>query len=73
VITRHVLPRVLAFKDFIAQQRLELSQPDWEQKFGAASTVLNQHVLPKFSNEAIAEAQRMVDNETLYIPISLKV
>lgn len=72
VITRHVLPRVVAFRDFISQQRTELTQEDWQQKFGDAWMVLHQHVLPKFSDETIAEAQRSAKDEVFYFPITLR-
>lgn len=72
VITRHVLPRVVAFRDFISQQRTELTQEDWQQKFGDAWMVLHQHVLPKFSDETIAEAQQSAKDEVFYLPITLR-
>jgi hypothetical protein len=72
VITRHVLPRVLAFRDFMVQQREILSNGEWSEKFGQSWLVLTAHILPKFSTEAISEAERRVADQTLYIPITLK-
>jgi hypothetical protein len=72
VITRHVLPRVIAFRDFMLQQKIELSPRDWAEKFGRVWTILSEAVLPKFSVEAIAEAERYAALEKFYIPISLQ-
>jgi hypothetical protein len=72
VITRHVLPRVIAFRDFMLQQKIELSPRDWAEKFGRVWTILSEAVLPRFSVEAIAEAERYAAIEKFYIPISLK-
>lgn len=73
IITRHVLPRVLAFMHFMDRQRFELSQEDWVMKFGSPWQVLTKDVLPKFSAETLAEAQRHVRDESFYIPLALKV
>lgn len=73
IITRHVLPRVLAFRDFMVQQRAELVIEDWRQKFGDAWHVLTNEVLPKFSVEALSEAERHVAEGGLYIPLAFKV
>ncbi|CAJ8262023.1 phage integrase [Burkholderia pseudomallei] len=73
IITRHVLPRVIAFRDFVLKQQLELSAQDWNLKFGEVWQILMVAVLPKFSPEAIAEAERQAVNEIFYIPLSVKV
>lgn len=73
IITRHVLPRVLAFRNFMLEQKAELSSEDWSEKFATAWKVLIADILPKFSTEALAEAERHVADETLYIPLALKV
>ena len=73
IITRHVLPRVLAFRNFIIQQRVELPLEDWDAKFASVWHVLTNDIVPKFSSDAIAEAERQVCNETLYIPLAWKV
>lgn len=73
IITRHVLPRVVAFRDFMLKQRDELISADWNAKFGESWHVLTHDVLPKFSPEAIAEAERLARDAVLYIPLALKV
>jgi hypothetical protein len=72
IITRHVLPRVLLFRDFISKQRGQLSDEDWSLKFGQAWLVLCHDILPKFSSETIAEAELLAADEILYIPLALK-
>lgn len=73
IVTRHVLPRVIAFRNFVAQQRVELTTADWASKFAEVWQVLNEGILPRFSLEAIEEAERFADNEKFYIPIALRV
>ncbi len=73
IITRHVLPRVLAFRDFMVQQRSELSSEDWSTKFGQTWKIITHDVLPKFSSDTLSEAERCMRNEVLYIPLALKV
>lgn len=73
IITRHVLPRVIAFRNFLSHQRLELGDSDWNQKFGGVWKVLQEEIFPKFSSQALTEAERSANNEVLYIPISMKV
>lgn len=72
IITRHLLPRVIAFRNFIAQQKVELTAADWASKFADVWQVLNAVILPKFSSEAINDAERYAANEKLYIPIAWK-
>ncbi len=73
VITRHVLPRVIAFKIFMQEQRSLLSAEDWSQKFSTPWSIIHSDVLPKFSTDAIAEAERLAVDGILYVPISYKV
>lgn len=72
VITRQVLPRVLAFRDFMAQQRIELAPEDWEEKFAQPWFAIANEILPKFSESTIADAQRLSCEEILYIPLAFK-
>lgn len=73
IITRHVLPRVMAFMEFLLEQRAELKSEDWAQKFGEVWQVITTDILPKFSSDAIAEAKRYAAEGALYIPLALKV
>jgi hypothetical protein len=73
IITRHVLPRVIAFRDFILSQKNELTMDDWQIKFGWVWDVIAQDVLPKFNRDVITEAEELARNQILYIPLALKV
>ncbi|MDR6419970.1 hypothetical protein J2801_002221 [Paraburkholderia phenoliruptrix] len=73
IITRHILPRVIAFRDFLVTQKLELAIDDWMLKFGEVWQILTVAILPQFSLEAIAEAEEYAKNDKLYIPLSMKV
>lgn len=72
IITRHVLPKVIAFRDFVEQQKTELSQEDWIKKFGSVWSVITQSILPQFSTSAISEAEQFAAQGKLYIPLALK-
>lgn len=72
IVTRHLLPRVLAFRDFMAEQRKELEPDDWALKFSEAWQVVHEDILPKFSAETIEEAERYAASERLYIPLSIR-
>lgn len=73
IITRHVLPRVLAFKKFMLEEHSVLSHDNWVEKFGDVWNILTTNILPKFSQETIDEAERSVLNEKFYIPLKWKV
>ncbi len=72
VITRHVLPRVCAFKNFMAEERRAMPEGDWDAKFGKAWQILQESIFPKFSAQALSEAEAYAANERLYIPLALK-
>jgi hypothetical protein len=72
IVTRHVLPRVIKFKQFIEEQRRELSAEDWRDKFAIPWQVITQRILPKFARAVIAEAERASKTKAVYIPIFLK-
>lgn len=72
IITRHVLPRVIALRDHIQQARNELSSEDWNAKFGQVWHVITNEVLPKFPASAIAEAERLAQELVLYIPLAMR-
>lgn len=72
IITRHVLPRVVALRDFIEKVRNELSKEDWSAKFGQVWHVLTNDVLPRFPVEVVAEAERLARDQVLYIPLAMR-
>lgn len=72
VITSHVLPRVLKFKMLIEKRRETLSKVEWDAVYGSVYQLLTQDVLPQFTIEAITHAQRLADDEILFVPLELK-
>lgn len=73
IITRHVLPRVIAFRDFMVKEQGYLTTDDWNAKFGKVWHVITHDVLPKFSPDVIAEAERLAREQILYIPLAMRV
>lgn len=72
IITRHILPRVVALRDFILKARNEITSDDWNAKFGEVWHTLINDVFPRFSLEAIAEAERLARDQVFYIPLSMR-
>ena len=72
IITRHVLPRVVALREFLKNARNEQSNEDWSDKFGEVWHVLVNDVLPRFSVEAVAEAERLARDQVFYIPLAMR-
>ena len=68
VITARKLPAIIAFLQFIEEQRAGLSAVDWAMKFGRAHARIAQQVLPAFPESVIAEARREADRHALYLP-----
>jgi hypothetical protein len=73
IITRHVLPRVVAFRNFMLEEQNKLAIEDWNAKFGKFWHVLTNDVLSKFSSESIKEAEQLARDNILYIPLALRV
>lgn len=71
IITRHVLPRVIAFRNFMRTQKNELASGDWQIKFGLVWNVITYDILPKFTPDVILEAETLANDQILYIPIAL--
>ena len=72
VITSHVLPRVVKFRDFMKSQRQLVPRADWIEKFGKVWQVVEGEVLPSFTSEAIAHAEALATHEVLYVPLHFK-
>jgi hypothetical protein len=68
VITARKLPAILAFLSFIEGERAGLSASDWQLKFGRAHARIVGQVLPAFSDEVVAEAQRAASSQMPYLP-----
>lgn len=70
VITARKLPAILAFLDFIEDQRRALHAGDWAVKFGRAHARIMSDVLPAFGATVIDEARRVLVAEPapIYLP-----
>ncbi len=68
VITARKLPAIIAFLQFIEEQRAGLSASDWAMKFGRAHARITRQVLPAFPESMIAAARREAEVHTLYLP-----
>lgn len=71
VITRHTLPRVIAFQQHADRMRLKLPLHDWNAMFGAQMKFIREDVLPRFSERVIQRAITQVEDLIFYIPMEL--
>jgi hypothetical protein len=68
VITTRKLPAIIAFLQFIEEQRAGLSASDWTMKFGRAHARIAGQVLPAFPESMVAAARREAEAHTIYLP-----
>jgi hypothetical protein len=68
VITARKLPAIIAFQQFIEEQRASLSASDWAMKFGRAHARITGQVLPAFPESMVAAARREAEVHALYLP-----
>jgi hypothetical protein len=70
VITARKLPAILAFLDFIEDQRRALPAGDWAVKFARAHARITTDVLPAFGSGVVAEARQRLAAEPspIYLP-----
>lgn len=71
IVTRHILPRLIAFRDFLIGEQ----QKDAEAfivKFGDALDIICREILPVFQASVIKEAERYAANGDFYVPIHFK-
>jgi hypothetical protein len=73
VWTSSILPRVIAFYNFIEDQKSVLPLIDWESKFGVPYLIIRNHILPKFKKETLAWAEREAIVTLKYIPNSIRM
>ncbi|WP_137860834.1 hypothetical protein [Variovorax sp. 3P27G3] len=73
VITTHVLPRLIKFRDFVNAQRAVLPDSEWSIRFAEVAEVMHKDVFPNFSSSAIAHAEGLAAEEVLYLPLEFKV
>jgi hypothetical protein len=72
VITRHVLPRVFAFLKHAESMKAVLGAEEWKGMFSQAVELIRADVLPRFSENVLANAKRRAAVQQFYIPIELK-
>ena len=70
VITARKLPAILAFLDFIEDQRQALSSGDWAVKFGRAHARITTQIIAAFGHAIVADARRalLAEAAPLYLP-----
>ncbi len=71
VVTRHILPRLIAFRDFLIGEQQEDAEA-FIVKFGDALEIIRREILPLFQASVIGEAERYAANGDFYIPIHFK-
>ena len=70
VITTRKLPALMAFLDFIVDQRKVLAEADWQAKFGRAHYRIVAQILPQFSETDLDAARSLTANHPaqIYLP-----
>lgn len=70
VITTRKLPALMAFLDFVVDQRKALSEADWQAKFGRAHHRIAAQILPQFSETDLDAARVLVAHQPaqIYLP-----
>lgn len=73
VWTSSILPRVVAFYNFMEDQKHSLPSSDWESKFSAPYLIIKNQILPKFKTETVAWAEREALLVPLYLPNNIRM
>jgi hypothetical protein len=70
VITTRKLPALMAFLDFVVDQRKVLTEADWQAKFGRAHHRIAAQILPQFSETDLDAARALVAHQPaqIYLP-----
>lgn len=71
VVTRHILPRLIAFRDFLIGEQ-QKDADAFIAKFGDALDIICREILPVFQASVIKEAERYAANGDFYVPIHFK-
>lgn len=72
VWTSRVLPKVLWYLDFFLEQRRVIPESEWEKKFGYPYALITSHILPAFSQGAVAQAKLEAASLRMYVPPEMK-
>lgn len=70
VITTRKLPALMAFLDFVVDQRKVLSEADWQVKFGRVHYRISAQILPQFSETDLDAARSLAARQPaqIYLP-----
>lgn len=68
VITERKLPAIIAFLQFIEDQRIGLAAMDWAMKFGRVHDRIVKQILSAFPESVIAIARLEAERSALYLP-----
>lgn len=70
VITTRKLPALMAFLDFVMDQRKVLSEADWQVKFGRVHYRISAQILPQFSKTDLDAARSLAARQPtqIYLP-----
>jgi hypothetical protein len=70
VITTRKLPALMAFLDFVVDQRKVLSEADWRAKFGRVHHRISAQILPQFSETDLDAARSIAASQSaqIYLP-----
>lgn len=73
IFTRHTLPRVLAFRDFMLKEKKEIPSIHWDEKFKNIWKIIEEDIISKFDSMTLDKAEIASKNTSLYIPIVFKI
>jgi len=70
VITSRKLPALMAFLDFVVDQRKVMTKADWQAKFGLAHHRIATQILPQFSEADLEAARSLAAGQPpqIYLP-----
>ncbi|NUT60765.1 hypothetical protein [Herbaspirillum sp. C9C3] len=72
IITPHVLPRVILFRNFMLKEKKLLTADEFSDKFGSSLEIIVNDILPSFKASFIEHAEQQATNEVFYVPIHFR-
>jgi hypothetical protein len=74
VITARKLPAIIAFVEFIAARRHEMTEAEWSEKFGRPWSRITRQILPAFSNAVVEQAREKAKalEHQPYLPLEVR-
>jgi hypothetical protein len=58
--------------DFFLEQRRVIPESEWEKKFGYPYALITSHILPAFSQGAVAQAKLEAASLRMYVPPEMR-